>query len=166
MNLILQATLKTLEKSKFLLENLSDEQFCDASVAPYYSSIGSHVRHILNFYESICNFNAQNEIDLTVRNRDKKVETGCEAAKCKLIYLIEKLKTIDFTMTDSVLVIDDLGLGKIQMTYTYGAILSQANSHTIHHYAIINYILNGMKMPIKDYEFGYNPTSIETRLLN
>ena len=118
MNLILQATLKTLEKSKFLLENLSDEQFCDASVAPYYSSIGSHVRHILNFYESICNFNAQNEIDLTVRNRDKKVETGCEAAKCKLIYLIEKLKTIDFTMTDSVLVIDDLGLGKIQMTYT------------------------------------------------
>ena len=80
--------------------------------------------------------------------------------------MIEKLNTKEFSRAEIMPVIDDLGLGKIQMTYTYGAILSQANSHTIHHYAIINYILNGMKMPIKDYEFGYNPTSIETRLLN
>ena len=52
MNLIIASTLKTLQKTNSLLFNLTDEQLSDASVSPYYSSIGSHLRHILDFYDS------------------------------------------------------------------------------------------------------------------
>ena len=48
---------------------------------------------------------------------------------------------IDYILKSMVIVTDDLGMGKIEMTYTLGSLFSQANSHTIHHYAIINYIM-------------------------
>jgi hypothetical protein len=71
-----------------------------------------------------------------------------------------------FDMTDSNLVTDDLGLGKVEMAYSSGALFSQANSHTIHHYAIINYILEGLNISIKDSDFGYNPTTPKQTSLN
>lgn len=57
------------------------------------------------------------------------------------------------------MVIDDLGMGKIEISYTFGALLAQAKSHTIHHYAIINYILDRLGVTVSDSEFGYNPTT-------
>ena len=65
-----------------------------------------------------------------------------------------------------VVVIDDLGLGKIEVQYTLGAVFSQANSHAIHHYAIMNYILDNLGISVNDSDFGYNPTTPKTTILN
>ena len=62
-------------------------------------------------------------------------------------------------MNKEILVIDDLGLGTLGLPYTYAALLSQANSHTIHHYAIISYIVDRLGVTINDSNFGYNPTT-------
>ncbi|MDO7172884.1 hypothetical protein [Mariniflexile sp. AS56] len=159
MDVIIQSTLKTLEKSKILLNHLNDTSFSNASVAPYHSSIGTHMRHILDFYDCIFNLNFEGCIDLTARSRNRIVENACCSAETYLNSIIDKLNNFDSAMTDSVLVTDDLGLGKVKMTYSYGALFSQANSHTIHHYAIINYILEGLNISIGDSDFGYNPTT-------
>ena len=49
----------------------------------------------------------------------------------------------------------------LHKTYVYkmSEILVQANSHTIHHYAIINYILYGLGIFVEDSDFGYNATT-------
>ncbi len=52
-----------------------------------------------------------------------------------------------------------IGLGKVEIKYTQGTILAQANSHAIYHYIIISYILNRLGVPINDESFGYNPTT-------
>ncbi|MGC6431637.1 MAG: hypothetical protein ACON5F_11390 [Jejuia sp.] len=159
MNLIIQSTLKTLRKSHILLNNLSNEQLSDASVSPYYSSIGSHIRHILDFYDCIFNKDTNNTVDLTARSRNKTVECDCSCAKDYLNAIVEKLNASFFNIDETVFVVDDLGLGKTQIPYTNGALLAQANSHTIHHYAIINYIFDNLGIVINDAEFGYNPTT-------
>ncbi len=166
MNIIIQSTLKTLQKSKTLLDSLNDDDLCDASLAPYYSSIGSHIRHILDFYDCIFNLNSDSTIDLTARSRNKDVESKCGCAKNYLNEIIERLSIADFDMNGIVEVIDDLGLGKTKIKYTLGAIFAQANSHTIHHYAIINYILKGLNISFNDTGFGYNPTTPKTITLN
>ncbi len=165
MDIIIQSTLNTLRKSKFLLESLQDEALCDSSIAPYHSSIGTHIRHILDFYDCIFNLDS-NIIDLTARSRNKDVESRCCSAENYLNSIVEKLKSVDFNMNDIVDVIDDLGLGKTKIKYTLGAVFSQANSHTIHHYAIINYILQGLNIPFEDSEFGYNPTTPKEPIVN
>ncbi|MGE5945029.1 MAG: hypothetical protein ACM31G_11895 [Flavobacteriales bacterium] len=159
MNIIIQSALKTLQKSQYILANLSNDQLSNTSVSPYYSSIGSHIRHILDFYDCILNKDLENRIDLTARSRNKAVENCCNLATEYLNSITEKLKDSDYNINDMVMVTDDLGLGKIEMSYTLAAALSQANSHTIHHYAIINYILNGLNICLEDSDFGYNPTT-------
>lgn len=159
MNIIIQSTLKTLQKAQSLLNNLTDKQLCDSSVIPYNSSVGSHLRHILDFYDCIFNYNTDLKIDLTARSRNKEVEQQCCSARNYLNTIIEKLETFDLNMNTEVVVIDNLGMGNTEITYSYSALLAQANSHTIHHYAIINYILKGLNISFEDSDFGYNPTT-------
>jgi hypothetical protein len=159
MNILIQSSLKTLQKSQDLLDKLSNEQLCNASVPPYHSSIGTHIRHILDFYDCVFNLNSENRVDLTARSRNKDVESDCECARTYLGSILEKLNLASFDINKTVLVIDDLGLGKTEIPYTYGSLLAQANSHTIHHYAIINYILDSLAITLHDSNFGYNPTT-------
>lgn len=158
MNLIIESSLKTLKKSKALLSLLTNEQLSDESVSPYYSSVGSHLRHIFDFYDCILNAN-QMRVDLTARKRNNDVEKDCVSAECYLIEIIKKIKQDYIDYDTELIVIDDLGLGKVEIKYTYSALLAQANSHTIHHYAIINYILNGLNIKLEDDSFGFNPTT-------
>lgn len=165
MNKLIQSALNTLQKSEYLLESLTDTQLCDRSIPPYYSSIGTHIRHILDFYDCIYNITSDGRIDLTSRSRNKDVESNCDCAKNYLLDIKHKLRTGEIGVNQNFVVIDDLGLGKIEMPYTYGALLAQANSHTIHHYAIINYILEGLKITFNDSDFGYNPTTPKPKIL-
>lgn len=166
MDVIIKSSLQTLKKSKALLDTLTDDTLCNKSVSPYYSSIGTHIRHILDFYDCIFNIKLENKIDLTARSRNKEVETSCCNAKKYLDSIIDRLMNFELDMKDFILVTDDLGLGNVEIPYSYGALFSQANSHTIHHYAIINYILEGLNISIKDSDFGYNPTTPKQKTLN
>lgn len=158
MHALIQSTIQTLQKSKVLLSSLSDSDLVNSNVGPYYSSIGTHVRHIFDFYD--CILIEGNNFDLTARKRNKTVETCCNAAGLYCDELLNKLNQLGQDELDRhVTVLDDLGLGTIEIDYTYAGLLAQANSHTIHHYAIINYILNGLQIKIKDETFGYNPTT-------
>ncbi|WP_055443572.1 DinB family protein [Lacinutrix himadriensis] len=159
MNIVLQSSLFTLNKSRILLSNLSDEKLSDVSIPPYFSSVGSHIRHILDFYDCIFNV-VDNEVDLTARKRNLDVENCCNTAICYLDTIINKLEDLnDKDVKQQIVVIDDLGLGKTKIDYTFAALLAQANSHTIHHYAIISYILDRLGVTIEDATFGYNPTT-------
>ena len=85
MDIVIKSILETLKKSESLLINLTDDVFSDSSVSPYYSSIGSHIRHILDFYECILDINSVNEVNLINRSRNIEVETKCASAKNHLI---------------------------------------------------------------------------------
>lgn len=159
MNIIIQSSIKTLQKARVLLSILSDDELSNTSVAPYYSGIGSHIRHILDFYDCTLNVTSENKIDLTNRSRNSDVETKCDIALQYLDQIINKLETIQNKEEKNIIVIDDLGLGKIEMNYTFDALIAQGNSHTIHHYAIINYILDRLGISVEDETFGYNPTT-------
>ncbi|NJX16399.1 DinB family protein [Tamlana crocina] len=159
MDIIIQSTLKTLQKSQVLLNSISNAQLCDASIPPYHSSIGTHIRHILDFYDCIFKRNSEGKIDLTARSRNKDVESNCNCALNYLNAIEQKLKEKPLNTTETVWAIDDLGMGKTEIPYTLGALLAQANSHTIHHYAIINYILEGLQIETTDSNFGYNPST-------
>jgi hypothetical protein len=160
MNIIIQSSIHTLSKSKTLLSILSNQDLCNNSVPPYNSCIGSHIRHILDFYDCILEGYSNEFIVLTNRARDTRMHEDCDYAFKnveRIINSLNQLSQINPNLT--ITVSDDLGLGKVDIEYTLGAILAQANSHAIHHYAIINYILESLKISIKDDTFGYNPTT-------
>lgn len=161
MTTVIDASIHTLNKSVSLLNQLNDTQLSNATIPPYYSCIGAHVRHILDVYDCILEGLDSKIIDLTLRKRDEQMNCNCFYAKTKVNSVILKLEAVDVNTIDQVgyTLRDDLGLGLIDMNYTLDAALAQANSHAIHHYAIINYILDRLELTFEDADFGYNPTS-------
>ena len=167
MQLIIEATIKTLKKSSVLLSKLSDDQLSDNSIPPYFSCIGSHIRHILDFYDCLIEGSPNGLVDLTDRKRDVEMHKNCSYAIANVDRILFKLQNMSSEPLNSeIQVIDDLGLGKIKIDYTLGALFAQANSHAIHHYAIINYILDRLDIAIDDETFGYNPTTPRDVTLN
>ena len=150
----------TLEKSLVLLENIPDSVYIDATVGPFYSSIGGHIRHILDFYFSI--FKGLNNylIDLTDRERNNAIEIDVYFAKTEIKKVLLELDSYSgYDLEEKYELIDDLGQGKMSIPTNLYAVFAQANSHTIHHYAIISQLLFAFEIVIEDKTFGYNPTT-------
>lgn len=157
---IINSLLNTLNTSRNLLNELNTNSYCCKSIGPYYSSVGSHIRHVLDFYNCIFNGLESKHVNLTSRERNQSVESDCNCAVSEIDVIANKLSDLNSVDLSLLLnVEDDLGNGNVTLQYTLGALLAQANGHTIHHYAIIAYILDRLDVEIKDENFGYNPTT-------
>ncbi|NND51840.1 MAG: hypothetical protein HKN54_05510 [Flavobacteriaceae bacterium] len=165
MNKIVSSSITTISRSKSILKSLTNAQLTNTEVPPYYSCVGTHIRHILDFYLCIFKGIESRVVDLTDRDRDITIEQNCDCALENIESVLERLVSLNsFDPKMNLIVIDDLGQGKIEIDYTLGALLAQANSHTIHHYAIISYILDQLEISIEDETFGYNPTTPQTKV--
>ena len=166
MNSIVDASLKTLGQSKSILHRLSGEELCYSNIPPYNSSVGSHIRHILDFYNCVFAGLDTLKVDLTRRNRDSLIERDCDLALREVENVEEQLNQLrELDAGMKIMVEDDLGLGTQEIEYTLGALLTQANSHTIHHYAIINYLLDRLGISATDQGLGFNPSTPRPSLL-
>ena len=158
--MIIKAIEKNLSRGIQLLKCISDDEYSNTTIAPYYSSIGGHMRHVLDVFDCVFEGLDSKDINLINRKRNELAENctknGIEYFE-KIVATLQILKTQDFDKV--VKVTDDLGLGIITANYTLSAILIQAHSHTIHHFASVGYIISQLKIQLPDEDFGFNPTT-------
>ncbi len=163
---MISAIEKNLERGIKLLESISDVEYSNSSTPPYFSSIGSHTRHILDMYQCIFEGFPKGIIDLTKRERNFLQEQYTKAGLDYFYEIISKLKSIPTSdLNKNVIVTDNLGDGKVEANYTLTGILVQAHSHAIHHYAIIGFLVHNLGIELPDADFGYNPTTPKRELL-
>ena len=157
---MIDAIEKNLKRGISLLTSISDKQYSDTSVAPYNSSIGSHIRHVLDIFSCVFKGLENNFVDFSVRERNKCAEQQTSVGIEYFETIIHQLKTIkkeDFNTR--IKVSDDMGLGNEVANYTIGSVLMQAQSHAIHHYASIGYLIYQLGIELPDVDFGFNPTT-------
>jgi len=160
MKAVISPILHNLDRGYVLLDNLSNDQFVNANIGPYNSTIGQHFRHILDIFSCIFKGLDDRKVDLTARDRNELAETNIGVARNYLDDIVQKLNDIkDLDKDIPVEVVDDLGLGLVQVNYTLGSALCQAHSHAIHHFASLGYMLHQLGVEIPDRRFGYNPTT-------
>ena len=164
---MINAIEKNLERGIHLLTSISDEQYSNTTIAPYYSSIGGHMRHILDVFSCIFKGLESKAVDFSDRERNELAEqftTEGIAYFKQVIAQLQQLKNADF---DSLIKIsDDLGLGTVTINYTLGSALIQAHSHAIHHFSSIGFIINQLGIELPDEDFGYNPTTPKRAVFN
>lgn len=163
---MIEAIVENLLKGKYLLENIEDQVYANKQLPPYYSSIGGHLRHVLDVFNCLFKgLNQQNEIDLTLRERNVLAENYTEHGIVYINNIIEGLENIKGeNLNKKVFVIDDMGGGKCTVESTLGAILMQAQSHAIHHFATIGYLLHHLNITLPIDSFGVNPTTPKENL--
>ncbi len=157
---MINAIEKNLERGVKLLNSISNQQYANTSAAPYYSSIGGHIRHILDVFDCLFEGLPNGVVDLSARKRNELVEIDTAMGITYFNIIISKLDQLKTANLEQlVLVKDDLGLGMIEQNYTLGGLLIQAHSHAIHHFASLGYIIAQLGIEIPDEDFGYNPTT-------
>lgn len=157
---MIEAIEKNLKRGIQLVDCISDTEYSNTTIAPYYSSIGGHMRHILDVFDCIFEGLDSGEINLINRKRNDLAENytknGMQYFE-KTIDNLQQLKSEDFNKI--VAVTDDLGLGVVTASYTLSAVLIQAHSHAIHHFASVGYIISQLGIQLPDEDFGFNPTT-------
>ena len=58
-----------------MLNSINDQEYANNSTAPYYSSIGIHMRHILDVFNCIFEGIEKGQIDLSARQRNQLAES-------------------------------------------------------------------------------------------
>jgi uncharacterized damage-inducible protein DinB len=157
---MIDAIQNNLNRGVKLLNSISDELYSDTSVAPYYSSIGGHMRHVLDVFDCIFEGLESNSVNLIHRKRNSLAENFISNG---LLYFeeinikLESLKQVDLNRT--IKITDDLGNGSVTITGTLASALMQAHSHAIHHFASVGYVVAQLKIQLPDADFGFNPTT-------
>ena len=157
---MIEAIEHNLNRGVKLLNSITDSQYSDTSMEPYHSSIGGHMRHILDVFDCIfCGLESK-QVDLAARKRNGLAEQKTAFGLAYFEKILQQLDAIkDVDLNQMVEVSDDLGLGTVTTNYTLASALIQAHSHAIHHFASIGYIICKLGIELPDADFGYNPTT-------
>ena len=157
---MIRAIVENLERGIQLLNSITDSEYSNATVPPYFSSIGCNIRHVLDAFTSIIKGFESGHVDFSDRKRnticEAQTEEGIRYIK-ETIQQLNDFKNEDFTKIISVT--DNLGNGDITINYTLENALGYAHSHAIHHFASIGFLVNQLGIELQDADFGYNPTT-------
>ena len=163
---MIHAIVQNLERGISLLNAISDNQYSNTSIAPYYSSIGSHMRHILDVFDCIFDGLPDKKVDLIARKRNLIIELKTDEGIRYFNEIISKLKKLNPNDFSNIIeVSDDLGNGIVVANYTIASVLIQAHSHAIHHFASIGYIISQLGIELPDADFGFNPTTPKVKTI-
>jgi len=149
-----------------LLNLMTNEQYSQALPTFNRSSIGQHIRHIIDFYLCLVNDSAELYINYDERERNPNIETDCLTAKSLLEIIAQKVQNMDLeqqVMVCSSLVADQ-NEELISITSSIGRELMYAYDHAIHHLAMIKI---GMQIHFPEIlisqDLGVAPSTLKFR---
>ncbi|MGJ8725664.1 MAG: DinB family protein [Roseibacillus sp.] len=161
MNALIEANLHYIVQAERLLAQLTDETFSQESPAFYRSTIGGHLRHCLDHYDSFLNALQDGKVDYDERMRLPALETETASAAAKATEIRERLEIVSAKETPvGLLVKMDCGIDNTDwQPSTLGRELQFLVSHTVHHFAMIGGICRELGIE-PEKNFGVAPSTI------
>jgi hypothetical protein len=149
-----------LRQAISLVGQMDDAIFATSpkGLAPHRA--GSHLRHVLEFYECFLDGLESSRIDYDQRKRDESLEKSRHYAAARIRSIIRRLEEIPSLRNDSVLAIRvENADTDIYLRSSIGRELQALSSHTIHHFALIAMTLR-LHGFVVDPEFGMSPSTL------
>ena len=161
MTTLIEANLHYLGQAERLLAQLDDPSFTRPSPSFYNSTIGGHLRHCIDHYDSFLNGLSDGKVDYDERMRVPTIETETASASAKTLEVSERLKAIEGTNPPvGLLVKMDCGMeDRDWQPSTLGRELQFLVSHTVHHFAMIGGICRELEIEL-EADFGVAPSTL------
>lgn len=155
-----RANLAVLDQGLGLLTALGPERYTERVPLCFNSSVGAHLRHVLDHYEAFLAGLPGGALDYESRSRDPVLERDATVAR-------ERLESIGRRLSELAVEGDDGPLAVIAETSSGIALRSSTVrelefllSHTIHHYALIAVIARSLGCEPAD-TFGMAPSTLK-----
>lgn len=156
---------ENLNEIKKVLLQLTDEQYSFAATTLFGATIGQHVRHILEFYQSVFNGLEKKIINYDHRERNLLIENNANCA----IEIIEVINAqLAFNNEDEVLYLEGNfcadSCSNMNIRTSFYRELAYCLEHSIHHQALIKVGLMEIRcLSFVDDTFGLAPATIRYR---
>ncbi|XPF93266.1 hypothetical protein ACM9HF_14715 [Colwellia sp. RE-S-Sl-9] len=141
---MLTSQLEILEQGRLYLNSVTQEDYVEIISPNFISSAGSHIRHIIDHYQSVITGMETDLIDYDLRLRGSKVEENPQLAINKLDEIaawMQNLTNSDLNRMIPLSTEVSTSNKKVQVVQTTVAReLIFAGSHAVHHYAMITQI--------------------------
>jgi uncharacterized damage-inducible protein DinB len=161
---LIRENIGVLLQGRQLLERLEDETYAALCRPLGNHRAGSHLRHCIEFFESVLEGTETASIDYDARKRDKRIETDRRYALRALERLIARLETDrGLRESESVRVrLEDAASSDAASQWMGSTVtreLQFLRSHTIHHYALIAATLRAFGVEPGEH-FGMAPSTL------
>lgn len=163
---LFSANLHFLRQAGELLTELPDEIYSTPVLSFHGSTIGGHIRHCLEHYQSFIAGAAGRGINYDCRARQKHIEQETEGALRLCAELIESLTSLEKRSSHSDIVQVQMDCGQEGETAlqqsSIGRELQFLVSHTVHHFAMIGGMCQMLGVSTTE-NFGVAPSTIRHR---
>jgi len=159
--LLIEGCLYCIEQCDQLLKLVSQDVFNKA--AQGNSSVGAHIRHILDRFHCFFAGLREADIDYDARKRDKSIETSLQAATFALASIARRIEKIDLDASHGQTItvretVHHLG-SSLAIESTVERELMGLVTHSTHHLAIIVLITKSFGYELGN-DFGKAPSTI------
>lgn len=141
---MLTSQLEILEQGRLYLNSVTQEDYVEIISPNFISSAGSHIRHIIDHYQSVISGMETDLIDYDLRLRGSKVEENPQLAINKLDEIAAWMKSLTSSDLNRAIPLStevSTSNKEVQVVQTSVAReLIFAGSHAVHHYAMITQI--------------------------
>ncbi len=161
-----KGTLIISDQVSDLLEVMNNDNYSQPLSTFNGSSIGQHIRHIIDFYLCLINGLEQSDINYDRRERNQNIETDCLTAKNLMDIIAQKIQNV--RVEDPVMVcssfIADKNEQLMSIPSSIGRELMYAYDHAIHHLAMIKIGMN-VHYPeiVINKDLGVAPSTLKYR---
>ena len=161
---IIGNSIHVLRQAVELLGRLTDDQYATAGPGRYASSVGAHIRHILDHYFRFLDGLSGGRIDYDSRTRDPRIEDDRAFAIAQFNGTIVRLQSfvgVDARHAlETRVEVGDVAAGDVEwVASTVGREIDFLLSHAIHHYGMIAIMLR-MEGFDPGSEFGVAPSTL------
>jgi len=157
---LVQVNIGWLRQALALVGQMDDETFSTSppGLAPH--RVGSHLRHVLEFYQCFLDGLASSRVDYDARKRDESIERGRQSATTGIRSIVSRLEEVSSFEEDWELDVRMEDANEdVYLTSSVGRELQALSSHTIHHFALIAITLRVHGLEV-DPDFGMSPSTL------
>lgn len=158
---LIKGCLRCLSQCDDLISCISAKEYAQSNGRS--SSIGGHMRHILDRYQSLLAGLNDRHVDYDARKRDKEVESDTDSALFAIASISRRLGELELEESVGAPInvsetVHPLGAA-VEITSTVERELMSLITHSIHHLAIINMLAQQLGRQL-DNNFGKAPSTI------
>ena len=159
---VIQGNLEAIEQGIALLRKLTPQQYNHRARPLVQSTIGEHMRHVLDLYHSLMAADKDSFVDYDVRRRGAAVETCQATAIAELQAIARWLGALtEQQLAATVTVSSEVTLYEKTVAQTVSCLARElifVGSHTVHHYATISILAKSCDVDVSD-AFGLAPAT-------
>ena len=157
---LVQVNIGWLRQALALLDQMDDETFSTSPPGLTPHRVGSHLRHVLEFYQCFLDGLATSRIDYDARKRDESIERRRQSATTSIRSIISLLEEVSSFEEDWELAVRMENADEdVYLISSVGRELQALSSHTIHHFALIAITLRLQGFDV-DQDFGMSPSTL------